>query len=91
MDKQVALVTGASRGIGKAILHALGADGFTVIGTATTNNGVNIIQEELNITGYDGKALILDVTQDDSIKNLLESYKSRIWSAYSFSEQRRYH
>lgn len=75
MDKQIALVTGASRGIGKAILHALGADGFTVIGTATTDNGVSIIQEELNITGYDGKAIVLDVTQEDSIKALLKQIK----------------
>ena len=75
MDKQVALVTGASRGIGKAILHALGAEGYTVIGTATTRNGVNIIQEELNITGYAGKALVLDVTQDESIKTLLGDIK----------------
>jgi 3-oxoacyl-[acyl-carrier protein] reductase len=76
MDKQIALVTGASRGIGKAILHALGADEFTVIGTATTKNGANIIQEELNINGYKGKALILDVTQDDSIKALFKDIKA---------------
>ena len=47
MDKQVALVTGASRGIGKAIMHVLGAEGYTVIGTATSQNGADIIQEEL--------------------------------------------
>ena len=76
MDKQVALVTGASRGIGKAILHALGAEGYTVVGTATTKNGVNIIQEELNITGYNGKALVLDVTQEESIKTLLGDMKA---------------
>ena len=75
MDKQVALVTGASRGIGKGILHALGADGHTVIGTATSVNGSNIIQEELNMTGYKGSALVLDVTQDDSIQNLLKKIK----------------
>ena len=75
MDKQVALVTGASRGIGKAILHALGEEGFTVIGTATSQVGVNAIQEELNIAGHAGKALILDVTQDESIKSLLDKIK----------------
>ena len=48
MDKQVALVTGASRGIGKAILHTLGAEGLTVIGTATSQNGANAIQEDLD-------------------------------------------
>jgi len=75
MQDQVALVTGASRGIGKAILHALGAHGYTVIGTATSSNGANIIQEELNITGYQGKALVLDVTQPDSITALLKDIK----------------
>jgi len=75
MDEQVALVTGASRGIGKGILHALGADGYTVVGTATSKNGSNIIQEELNMTGYKGCALELDVTQDDSIKTLLKNIK----------------
>jgi len=75
MDKQVALVTGASRGIGKAILHALGAEGFTVIGTATSQDGASAIQEGLNIAGYAGKALVLDVTQDESIKSLLGNIK----------------
>ena len=75
MDRQVALITGASRGIGKAILHALGAEGYIVIGTATSKNGANIIQEELNITGYEGKALVLDVTQDDSIKATLDEIR----------------
>jgi len=75
MDKQVALVTGASRGIGKAILNALGAEGFTVIGTATSQDGANAIQEGLNMAGYAGKALVLDVTQDESIKSLLDNIK----------------
>lgn len=76
MDKQVALVTGASRGIGKAILHTLGAEGLTVIGTATSQNGANAIQEDLDTSGYQGKALVLDVTQDDSIKALLDAIKA---------------
>ncbi len=76
MDKQVALVTGASRGIGKAILHTLGEGGLTVIGTATSQNGANAIQEDLDKEGYKGKALVLDVTQDDSIKALLDAIKA---------------
>ncbi len=75
MSEQVALITGASRGIGKAILHALGAQGLTVIGTATSSTGANIIQEELNMAEYKGKALVLDVTQDESIKSVLDEIK----------------
>ena len=80
MDKQVALVTGASRGIGKAILHALAAEGLAVAGTATTQNGANKIQEELKSNGLNGHALVLDVTQEDSIKSCLENIKE-IYSA----------
>jgi 3-oxoacyl-[acyl-carrier protein] reductase len=80
MDKQVALVTGASRGIGKAILHALAAEGLAVVGTATTQNGANKIQEELKSNDFDGHALVLDVTQEDSIKACLENIKA-IYSA----------
>ena len=75
MDKQVALVTGASRGIGKAILHALAAEGHAAVGTATTQNGADLIQEELNMTNYEGHALVLDVTQNDSIKSCLDNIK----------------
>ncbi len=75
MDKQVALITGASRGIGKAILHALGAEAYIVIGTATSKNGADYIQEELNNANYEGKALVLDVTQEDSVKNVLNEIK----------------
>lgn len=77
MDKQVALVTGASRGIGKAILHALASEGYSVVGTATTENGANNIQEELNSNGFEGQALVLDVTQDDSIKACLDNIKEK--------------
>lgn len=75
MDKQVALVTGASRGIGKAILHALAEDGFTVVGTATSQAGAEAIQAELDSAKHMGKGMVLDVTQDDSIKMLLGAIK----------------
>ncbi len=77
MDNQVALVTGASRGIGKAILHELGAQGFTVIGTATTQQGADNIQAELDQSKLSGKGLVVDVTQEDSIKLLLEDIKTK--------------
>ena len=64
--KKIALVTGASRGIGQAILHELAAQGFYVIGTATTESGADSITSSLKNQGFDGVGKILRVekTQD---------------------------
>ncbi|MFC0322618.1 3-oxoacyl-ACP reductase FabG [Gallibacterium melopsittaci] len=72
MMQKIALVTGASRGIGKAIAEELLSKGFTVIGTATSENGANAISTYL---GENGKGLVLDVTSLDSINNVLEQIK----------------
>ncbi len=60
---QIALVTGASQGIGAAILGALGRQGATVIGTATTENGAANIDSTLAQTGLNGRGLVLDVRE----------------------------
>jgi 3-oxoacyl-[acyl-carrier protein] reductase len=62
LDGKIALVTGASRGIGAAILHALGEAGATVIGTGTTEPGAAAIQAQINEAGWSGEGRILNVT-----------------------------
>ena len=69
---KVALVTGASRGIGKAIATQLQALGATVIGTATSEHGAAKISEYL---GSDGMGLVLNVTNDESISEMFAAIK----------------
>ncbi|MDR2239493.1 MAG: 3-oxoacyl-ACP reductase FabG [Zoogloeaceae bacterium] len=59
---QIALVTGASRGIGRAIALELGGQGATVIGTATTDAGAAAIQQALDAAGVQGWGAALNVT-----------------------------
>lgn len=75
MANRVALVTGASRGIGKAILRDLGRQGIIVVGTATTRQGADSIQAALDQAGVVGTGLVLDVNQGDSVQALLTQVK----------------
>lgn len=70
--QKIALVTGASRGIGRAIAEELVSKGFTVIGTATSEKGADAISDYL---GENGKGLVLNVTSLESINALLEQIK----------------
>lgn len=70
---QVALVTGASRGIGKAIALALTEQGATVIGTATTETGAAAVSEALANAGGKGRGMVLDVTANGAIEPLIET------------------
>lgn len=72
----VALVTGASRGIGRGIALELARRGNTVIGTATTENGASGITQYLSEAGYKGRGLVLDVANQESVDALLKDIEA---------------
>ncbi|MDJ0776218.1 MAG: 3-oxoacyl-ACP reductase FabG [Gammaproteobacteria bacterium] len=72
LTDQIALVTGASRGIGKSIAAALGAAGATVIGTATSQAGADGITATLSEQGIKGTGMVLDVGEQASVDACLQ-------------------
>ncbi len=73
LENEIALVTGASRGIGRAIALELGARGATVVGTATTEAGAQAIGAALAEAGIRGAGEVLNVTDPGSIDALVKS------------------
>ncbi len=71
--KKVALVTGASRGIGQAILHQLGAQDFYVMGTATTEAGALSITNYLKNQGFQGEGKVLRVENPLEIESFFKA------------------
>ncbi|MCW5589982.1 MAG: 3-oxoacyl-ACP reductase FabG [Legionellales bacterium] len=77
LENKIALVTGASRGIGAEILTQLGQAGATVIGSATSQAGVEKIEAQLRHFNVKGGGVILDVTQENSVNAALSSIQER--------------
>lgn len=73
MQGRVVLVTGASRGIGQAILFELARRGATVIGTATSATGAQAIAKALTDAGLSGEGMALDVTDPAQCDALVEA------------------
>ena len=71
LENQVCLVTGATRGIGKAIACALAGQGGIVYGTATTNEGAESINNFFSAAGVPGHGRVLDVTESDMVRSLV--------------------
>ena len=75
LEGKIVLVTGATRGIGKAIALTLGSSGATVIGTATSKAGADNISKMLVDNQIIGKGIVLDVKNNDQIASLGEDIK----------------
>lgn len=75
LTNEVALVTGASRGIGQAIASALGQAGAKIIGTATTPAGAEQITQTLQEQRIAGQGQVLDITKSESIDTLISSLR----------------
>jgi len=75
-ESRLALVTGASRGIGKAIAENLGRNGFVLAGTATSQAGADKITQAFADANLNGKGFVVDVSSAESIETLIASVKS---------------
>lgn len=77
LEQDIALVTGASRGIGRAIALALSRAGATVIGTATTAEGAVQITNALQTAGHKGRGIVLNVTDGEGIDRAVADIESK--------------
>ncbi len=78
LDGKVALVTGASRGIGQAIAQALGQAGATVAGTSTSQAGADAIAQRLSAAGLKGSGFVLDVGQAQQSESVVAAVQKQL-------------
>ncbi|MEO0972810.1 MAG: 3-oxoacyl-ACP reductase FabG [Pseudomonadota bacterium] len=78
LDGEIALVSGASRGIGAAIATALAQQGATVVGTATSQTGADRIEASLREAPGKGHGLVLDVASDESVTDTFAAVKELV-------------
>jgi len=72
LENEIALVTGASRGIGAAIADTLGKSGATVVGTATSEAGAAAISDRFAAAGIKGVGMVLNVADPDSVTSVIK-------------------
>jgi 3-oxoacyl-[acyl-carrier protein] reductase len=77
LQGQIALVTGASRGIGQGIALELGKQGAAVIGTATTEKGAQAISDYMAVAGIKGEGMVLNVNDVPQIDQALEHIRGK--------------
>ena len=72
-NKKIALITGATRGIGLAIAKDMAKNDYVVLGTGTSEKSVNSLKEEFENNDIDGKAYMLDIKSQESVNNLFDN------------------
>ncbi|MDF2690362.1 MAG: fabG 2 [Gammaproteobacteria bacterium] len=77
-NQKIALVTGASRGIGQAVMFELAKHGIYVIGTATSESGAEKISQALQSADLKGEGRVLDVASPEMIESFFEQIKDKV-------------